>query len=352
MTEISNITNDFNINIELDTDYKDYYYYPSNQTKIEVRYRKTERGIEKIRKVFRLEYYPASIARKIKERQKWAKFGAAKDQTESVTSIGDDVEIELTPGLKFIKQNPNYNFNPGVNQIHPKIDFLLNTKYYLDNSENNINSETIAEISKNYKNQNFQDTQNTQEPSDTQEASDTQDTSDSLTQIEFKQPQINQIDLKQLEVKQIDFNQDKDNKKSIVNCRNCGSSEHWSIKCPMLEYQRKQKEELEELHKRQEEQHKQEAIIKAKKEKDNLIGIKVSDFDTDISEQQLRDHFKQFGNIHHFYNVKNKKNGKPMGTIYITYATQEENDRALIEIPRKNIGYIYPSVEIAKPKNY
>lgn len=150
MTEISNITKDFNINIELDTDFKDYYYYPSNETKIEIRYRKTERGLEKIRKVFKLEYYPASIARKINERQKWEKFGAAKDQSESVTSIGDDVEFELNPNLKFIKRPPNYVFN--IPPIIPKNNFILNTKYYINDSENNITSEIISEISTNYKN--------------------------------------------------------------------------------------------------------------------------------------------------------------------------------------------------------
>jgi hypothetical protein len=325
MTDIKDITQDFNINIELDTDFKDYYYYPSNETKIEVRYRKTEQGIEKIRKVFKLQYYPASIANKIKERQKWDKFGLAKDSNEITIMNTDDVELELTPGLKFIKKKPTYYFN--IPPIIPKIDFLLNIKYYIDNSENNISSENISELSTNYTNPNF-----------------------NIKQLDIKQLD-KQLDIKIENVIQSEVKQEKDNKKNIVNCRHCSSSEHWSIKCPMLEYQRKQKEENEEQQKKEEEQKKQEEFIKAKREKDNLIGIKVSDFDTDISEQQLRDHFKQFGNIHHFYNVKNKKNGKPSGTIYITYATQQENDRALLEIPRKNIGYIFPSVEVARPKN-
>ncbi len=347
MTEISNITdnftNDFNINIEIDTDYKDYYYYPSNETKIEVRYRKTERGLEKIRKVFKLEYYQSSIARKIKERQKWEKFGLAKDSTELVTSKGDDVEFELNPNLKFVKKPPTYYFDQP--KIIPKNDFLLNKKYYIETSENNINSEIISEISKNYTNTNYIKTEN----SNTDYVKTDYEDNKNNSIPNDKQSELQ--DIRQLDITHSDIKSDKDTKKSIVNCRHCNSSDHWSIKCPMLEYQRRQKEEAEEQQKKQEEQKKQEDYIKARQEKDSLIGIKVSDFDTDISEQQLKDHFKQFGNIHHFYNVKNKKTGKPSGTIYITYSTQEDNDRALIEIPRKNIGYVYPSVEIAKPRN-
>ena len=323
---------DFNINIEVDTDYKDYYYYPSNERKIEVRYRKTELGLEKIRKVFRLESYPASIAKKIKERQQWEKFGLAKDSSESVTSKAEEVFIELTPGLKFVKRNDT--MDPLIAPLitsHNNLpnNYVLNTKYYMENSDNNITPEIISEISKNYTNPNKENKENKEDNS--------------------QATQITQPDVKQ-EIKQ-EIQLDKDNKKSIVNCRHCNSSEHWSIKCPMLEFERRQKEEMEEVQKKQEEQKRQDDFIKARKEKDNLIGIKVSDFDTDFSEQQLKDHFKQFGNIHHFYNVKNKKTGKPSGTIYITYATQEENDRALIEIPRKNMGYIFPCVEIAKPRN-
>ena len=326
---------DFNIEIEIDTDYKDYYYFPSNQTKIEIRYRKTEQGLERIRKVFSLEYYPSSIAKKIKERQQWQKFGLALDSTESVTSFAEEVFIELTPNLKFVKRNDT---------MHPLIaplikppnnlpnNCVLNTKYYIENSDNNITPEIISEISKNYTNPNNSEL------------------------IQNTQPEIKQEDIKKQEVKQeikreIQIQSDKDTKKSIVNCRHCGSSEHWSIKCPMLEYDRKQKEQAEEEQKKQEEQKRQEEIIKVRQEKDSLIGIKISDFDADFTEHELREHFKQFGNIHHFYNVKNKNTGKPSGTIYITYATQEENDRALIEIPRKNIGYVFPHVEKAKPRN-
>jgi hypothetical protein len=340
MTEISNITNDFNINIELDTDYKDYYYYPSNETKIEIRYKKTEQGIERTRKVFRLEFYPASIAKKIKERQQWEKFGLAKDSNELTTTKTDEVEFEFNPDLKFVKKPPNYCFDQP--KIIPKIDFLLNTKYYIENSENNINSQIISEISNNYTNTNYVKADNTDYEKSDYEKSDYETKKDNSNPIDIAKPDIIKRDIKS----------ENDNKKSIVNCRHCNSSEHWSIKCPMLEFERRQKEDAEENQKKQEDQKKQDDFYKEKREKESLIGIKVSDFDTDFSEQQLKDHFKQFGNIHHFYNVKNKRTGNPSGTIYITYSTQEENDRALIEIPRKNIGYIFPSVEIARPKKY
>ena len=50
--------------------------------------------------------------------------------------------------------------------------------------------------------------------------------------------------------------------------------------------------------------------------------------------------------------VRNK-NRKFGGTIYITYLTPEENNNALINIRKKPLNYLIPTVELAKPKeNY
>ena len=48
--------------------------------------------------------------------------------------------------------------------------------------------------------------------------------------------------------------------------------------------------------------------------------------------------------------LKSKKTNIFNGIVFITYSTQEENDNALIDIKRKALNYLIPTVEYAKPK--
>jgi hypothetical protein len=49
--------------------------------------------------------------------------------------------------------------------------------------------------------------------------------------------------------------------------------------------------------------------------------------------------------------MKSKKTRDFIGVVFVTYSTNEENEAALINIPRKAIGYTFPNTEKATPRN-
>jgi hypothetical protein len=170
------------------------------------------------------------------------------------------------------------------------------------------------------------------------------------------------------EIKKENSNDDNDNetlikpKKSFVKCRHCGDSSHWSIKCPLQQKKLEDQKKEENKHKNNDgEQHRQyknndrttDRNTDRVKDHHNqqpglvLTGLKVSELDESLTEGEMKAHFNQFGHIINFFMIRNKKNHKFNGTVYITYSTQKENDDALINIKRKPLNYIIPSVELA-----
>jgi len=82
----------------IDHEKRDYYYYPNQNTKVEVIFRTRDDGkMEKVTRTYYLAEYLAPIAEKVRERQNWAKFGQASNNVnnKSVTSYGDEVEMEI-----------------------------------------------------------------------------------------------------------------------------------------------------------------------------------------------------------------------------------------------------------------
>ena len=293
------INNNDNINNNSDDNLKrDYYYYSDVNTKIEVRYKKNENGNdEKITKTYLIEHYSKDVCNKIKERQKWSKFGqAVNENNKSLSNFTDSVDFDINPTLThfyYKKNEKNENEN------------IFNKKIYIDKDNNDINNE-----------------------SNQLKSSFSLDL-DSMKSINiFENP----------------------NKKSLVNCRYCGENTHWSVQCPLkkeekLMKEKKEKEEKEALEKQKYLEREKE---KNEKRKSN-IGLKVSDLDESLNESEIRYHFEQFGTINNLFMVRNK-NRKFGGTIYITYATPEENNNALINIRKKPLNYLIPTVELAKPK--
>ncbi len=272
--------------------YTDHYYYPDENTKIEIRFIKNGDEIQKSTKTFYLKNYKASDASKIRERLNWNKFGdAINSNNKELTKFCDEVFIEVTgTGLK-----KKTDFKIKLPSCIPE-GLEINKIYYFTEDEKSNESEEKNKII------------------------------DSEIIIEDPKKEI---------------------KKAIVNCRHCGKNTHWSIQCPII-LLKKQEEEQKKIEKEKEERDKQ--YREKRKEEDSIIGLKVSELDVNMSDSELRTHFEQFGKIINFYMIKNKKTNKFMGFGYITYSTQEENDNALINITKKPINYVIPSVEMAKPK--
>jgi len=287
--EINNNNNTRNSNND-DNLKRDYYYYSDTNTKIEVRYKKNENGNEeKITKTYLIENYPSNICNKIKERQKWAKFGqAVNENNKSLSNYTDNVEFDINPSLTHFYYNNENSNNENSN---------INKRFYLDNESNQSN----------------------------QLKSSLNLDLDSIKSVNmFENP----------------------NKKSLVNCRYCGQNTHWSVQCPLKKEEKELNEKKEKEEKELIEKQKYKEINEKRKAN---IGLKVSDLDESLNESEIRYHFEQFGTINNLFMVRNK-NRKFGGTIYITYLTPEENNNALINIRKKHLNYLIPTVELAKPK--
>ncbi len=272
--------------------YQDHYYYSDEHTKIEIRFIKNGDEMQKVTKTFYLKNYTSSVANKIRERLSWNKFGdAINSNNKESTKFCDEVFIEIT--AKGLKKN---NIRKPQPSCIPE-GYELNKIYYFTEEENMLNDNKL--------NQNDNDSEIIKE--------------DPRTEI----------------------------KKAIVNCRHCGKNTHWSVQCPIMILKKKE-EEHKKMEKEKDERDKQ--YKEKRKEEESIIGLKVSELDVNMSDSDIRYHFEQFGKIINFYMIKNKKTNKFMGYGYITYSTQEENDNALINITKKPINYVIPSVEMAKPK--
>lgn len=275
---------------EIDNNHIDHYYYPDEHTKIEIRFVKNGDEIQKTTRTYYLKNYKASVANKIRERLNWNKFGSALNpNNKQLSKFCDEVFIEVTAtGLK-----KKSDIKKELPSRIPE-GYELNKIYYF--TEDGNNDETENKIN------------------------------DSEMIIEDHKKEV---------------------KKAVVNCRHCGKNTHWSVQCPII-IVKKQEEEQKKIEKEKEERDKH--YREKRKEEESIIGLKVSELDVNMTDSDIRYHFEQFGKIINFYMIKNKKTNKFMGFGYITYSTQEENDNALINIPKKPINYVIPSVEIAKPK--
>jgi hypothetical protein len=294
----------------IDNEKKDYYYYPNNNTKIEVIFRTREDGkMEKVTRIYNLAGYSSSVAEKIRERQTWDKFGqsANNPNNKSVTSFGDDVEMEIL--INYKKKSPSQK-EKDIQNMHNK---EINKVFYFEQNHN-VNPE-----SKKTK-------------------------TEAIKTEEKKIEVIKTEDENNLEIKP---------KKSLVKCRHCGDSSHWSIKCPTQQNKLKEIDTKEKNHKKEEyEKQKSEKNYDKSREQSSVVGLKVSDLDESLSEGELKDYFHQFGTIINFFMIKNKKNHQFNGTVYVTYKTQEENNNAMTNIKRKPLNYMIPTVEEAKKREY
>lgn len=309
-----------------DNEMKCFYYYSDSNTKVEIRYIKETRidlegnetvTMKRLTNTFFVKSYPSHIAEKIKDRLKWEKFGAISN--EKITYFGEEVEIEINPEIKkFLKKNSGPRKTADGH--------IINQKYYFEDpsiKENRIVEQIPVNIEK------------------SQTVEEIKTGSNNVLEIGNKNNQVNKV------YDEIESENIKTIKKKLIGCRHCGSSEHWSIKCPIIVVKR---DEEERIKQEQIEQEKQNKYLEEKKYRDGLQPLKVSEFDYNLSENEIRDYLNQFGKIINIFFMKNKKTRDFMGIVFVTYSTNEENQYALLNIPRKAIGYTLPNVEIAPPR--
>ena len=105
-------------------DNKNYYYYESDNIKIDIKFEKEDGGIKKTQSTYEIKSYPSDVASKIKERMAWKKFGmAVNDKKNEHNNTADDVSFDISPDLKY------YYY---ANSEKPKKE--LNKKIYYDSA--------------------------------------------------------------------------------------------------------------------------------------------------------------------------------------------------------------------------
>ncbi len=274
----------------------DHYYYKNSSTKVDVKFTTSlENGnVYKTTNMYSISEYPSNIIDTIKDRLQWKRFGeAAKNNNKQFTSLCDEVFIEITPKL---------NLKKTFGKEKPLIQGHEPNKIYYYNSD--------------------------------------------IDSVEM----TNKTSSSKL-------------KNSIVNCRFCGKNTHWSINCPTKVNTEKEKSEYHNNNhynnhnnnhnnnRRNQDGYKRNDENKERhSDKPSITGLKISDLDDSLSESEIRDHFDQFGKIINLFMLKSKKTNTFNGIVFITYSTQEENDNALVDIKRKALNYLIPTVEYAKPK--
>jgi hypothetical protein len=302
-----------------DNEMKSFYYYSDSNTKVEIRYIKETRidlegnetvTMKRLTNTFFIKSYPSHVAEKVRDRLKWEKFGAIS--SEKITYFGEEVEIEINPEIKHLLRKSK----------GPKMTsdgHVINQKYYFEDTaikENKIIEQPLSQETPPIQKENIEE--------------------------------IKIVSNEKLEDTINDNNSSKNIKKKLIGCRHCGSSEHWSIKCPSVVVKR---EEEEKIKQEKIEQDKQNKYLEEKKYRDNLQGLKVTEFDFNLSENEIKEYLNQFGKIINIFFMKNKKTREFIGVVFVTYSTNEENEAALVNIPRKAIGYTFPNVEKSQPRN-
>ena len=81
-------------------------------------------------------------------------------------------------------------------------------------------------------------------------------------------------------------------------------------------------------------------------------GLNLVVLPTDLLDYEIRDYLSKFGIIIYFFYVKHKKSKKFTGNVYVTYSTQKENNDAIENIPKKPLGYVFPTVEYATKSTF
>ncbi len=274
-------------------DYRNYYYYQNDDTKIDVQFKKKDDGnYERIESTYYIKKYPSNVASNVRDRLTWGKFGKGLDSDNSTfTRVCDEVFIEINPDIKpYLKK-----------QTEKKNILEHNIKTYYELSDFDLQKNESMNIYKN------------------------------LETLKFECEGVTPT-------------------KSLVSCRHCTSGQHWSFECPVLKLKKKNEGNKDREYSKDNDNEK-----KYKKEKDyekdtpRIQGLKLTDIDYNLDNNEIKQILSKYGNITYFNNIaKGEKNS----LIYVTYSTKEENDNAYNNLQGKAFGYSIPCVEYAKLKKY
>lgn len=156
-------------------------------------------------------------------------------------------------------------------------------------------------------------------------------------------------------------------KDSIVVCRLCGETGHWTLKCPTrgtivpkgqtAESVAAQAKEAETamattgkyvpVHMRNGGAGRREG---GREERDDSTTIRVTNISAETTEDDLRDLFRRFGHTSRIYLAKDRNTGESRGFAFINYTTRESAQKAIDRLNGHGYANLILNVEFSKPR--
>lgn len=151
---------------------------------------------------------------------------------------------------------------------------------------------------------------------------------------------------------------------SIVVCRHCGETGHWTLKCPKRNTIIVKGEDpvgpgraggptdsttgaYVPLHKRQGASGNRQATSMTR---DDSMTVRVTNLSEDTSEQDLADLFRPFGHTSRIYLAKDRQTQLSRGFAFVTYANRDAGQKAIDALNGHGYDSLILHVEWAKPR--
>jgi len=153
---------------------------------------------------------------------------------------------------------------------------------------------------------------------------------------------------------------------SIVVCRLCGETGHWTLKCPTrgtIVPKGQTAETAKEINKAPEEAsngkyvpvHLRNGGTRGsgmdRDRPDAEATIRVTNISAETTEDDLRELFRRFGHTSRIYLAKDRNTGDSRGFAFINYTTREAAQKAIDRLDGYGYANLILRVEFAKPRD-
>jgi len=161
---------------------------------------------------------------------------------------------------------------------------------------------------------------------------------------------------------------------SIVVCRNCGKSGHWTLRCPERRKIGMSNEELAMQPDASSDAPEtptpssargeggkyvppnmrpgaaDRSSAKPRFDRDDANTLKVTNLSEDTTEDDIRELFRNFGHTTRVYLARDRLSGESRGFAFVTYQTRQDAERAVHGLNGHGYDNLILHVEFAKPR--